>query len=441
METELTRPSYRALTRFFLPLVVISFSQSFTYPLVASVISHGPLEGLEYEAYVIGQQVVTFLSSIGFGLITTGIVFATTQRGRATFMRLNVLLALVACLLQLAASLPALENLIFSRILAVDDAVLRGIARRSILACIPVQMNFYVRNAYTAQLFRNKRSDLANVATLVRVALILPLSWLFVRHGLVGYLWGAVAMTLPCFAETALTWWYARPFLAALPEKTPDGTPPASMGRQLRFAIPLSIGSVLMTATAFITTYFYSYSSDPERFRLIHYVTYGLCGSFFASAMRFQTVAVVFATNRAAAKRVASFVVVAGAALCMALLGVSAIRPFANWYFCVFQKIPVDSLGLASAAVTLGAFVTILYGMRGLFEGLAAIRLTPRAVLAGQIAYILVFAGAFALCTRLLAGHDHLWGMAAIGVATTVSALVTYGVSCLLVRLSNRRIV
>ena len=93
METELTRPSYGALTRFFLPLVVISLSQTFTYPLVASIISNGPLGGLEYEAYVIGNQVVTFLSSIGFGLVTTGIVFATTQRGRAAFMRLNLLLA------------------------------------------------------------------------------------------------------------------------------------------------------------------------------------------------------------------------------------------------------------------------------------------------------------------------------------------------------------
>ena len=63
MDAELTRPSYRELTRFFLPLVVISFSQTFTYPLVASVISSGPLGGLEYEAYAIGNQVVNFLSS------------------------------------------------------------------------------------------------------------------------------------------------------------------------------------------------------------------------------------------------------------------------------------------------------------------------------------------------------------------------------------------
>ena len=86
----------------------------------------------------------------------------------------------------------------------------------------------------------------------------------------------------------------------------------------------------------------------------------------------------------------------------------------------------------ASAAVTAGAFVTILYGLRGFVEGLAAVRLAPRAVLAGQLAYVLFFAGSFALCTRLLVGRDHLWGMAAIAVATAVSALVTHTVSRLI---------
>ncbi len=95
----------------------------------------------------------------------------------------------------------------------------------------------------------------------------------------------------------------ARPYLKALPDSPPGETGEASVGRQLRFTLPLSLGSVLMTATAFITTYFYSYSSDPERFRLIHYVTYGLAVAFFASALKFQTVAVVFAKGRAAARR------------------------------------------------------------------------------------------------------------------------------------------
>ena len=432
METELTRPSYRALTRFFLPLVVISFSQTFTYPLVASVISHGPLGGLEYEAYVIGNQVVNFLSSFGFSLITTGIVFATTKASLRNFTLLIVLVTGTTTLCQLIASLLAMENLVFGKILAVDDPELRHIARHSILACIPVRISFDIRNAWTAHLFRNKRSDLANVATLVRVVLAVLLSVTFVRVGLVGYLWGAVAMTLPSFVETAISWWYARPFVAALPTESPDGQPPASILRLLHFTIPLSLGSVLMTATAFIATYFYSYSSDPEGYRLIHYVTYGLAVAFFAAAFKFQTVAVVFAKSRPAARRVAAFVLISSASLGAFLLAASFVKPFARWYFCVFQKIPPDALGLATAALTVSVFATLFYGLRGFAEGLAAVRLTPRAVLLGQLAYVLVFAGAFALCTRVMVGRDHLWGMTAITVATALSATATYVASRLL---------
>jgi hypothetical protein len=425
MDTELTRPSYRELTRFFLPLVVISFSQTFTYPLVASVISNGPLGGLEYEAYVIGNQVVNFLSSFGFSLITTGIVFATTQTARRNFNRLIVLVTATTVLLQLAASLPLLENLVFGRILAVDNPELRRIARRSILACIPVQVSFSIRNAWTAHLFRSKRSDLANAATLFRVALAVLLSPCFVRFGLVGYAWGAVAMTLPCFVETAVSWWFARPYLAALPPADPSGRP-ASVLRQFCYTMPLSMGAVLMTATAFITTSFFSRSSAPESFRLIHYVAYGLAVSFFASALKLQTVTVVFGKTRAAARRVLLFSLAAGAGLAAMLAAVTFHRSFAQWYFCEFQNIPSNHLEFAISTVFAGAFIAILYGLRGFAEGLAAVRFKTPAVLIGQIAYILAFWGAFAACPRFLAGSDHLWGMAAIAVATAVSASVTY---------------
>ena len=419
-------PTFRTLTAFFLPLVVIVFSQSFTYPLVASVVSHGPMGGLEYEAYVIGQQVLTFLASTSFGLVTTGIVFGTTRLGCRNFLWLSLLLAAVAALCQTIAALPATERLVFGRILAVDNPVVRTVARRSVIACIPMQMNFYVRTLFLTPLLRAKRSDLANAATLIRVAVAVPLAWCFVRFGLVGHIWGAVAMTLPCLVETGLTWHFSRPFAAALPEPAPDAAPPASVNRQLRFAIPLSAGAFLLTATSAIATYFYSRSSDPERYRLVHYVAYGLAISFLASAQQIQTVAVVFAKTVESARRVVSFALASGAGLGAALLAASFCAPFSRWYFCDFQKIPPGSLGLATAALAAGSGICVLNALRGFVEGLAAVRLKPRAVLLGQAVYVAVFWRTFDACPALLAGRDHLWGMAAIAVATAFSASVTY---------------
>jgi len=417
--------TFGSLLRFYFPLVVISFSQAFTYPLVASVVSGGAQGGREYEAYVIGQQVVTFLASTSFGLVTTGIVFSDSRTSLRNFARLCLSLAAVSALLQLFAGLPFMEEPLFGRLLAVDDAGLRHTARLSLLACIPVQFNFFVRNGYAASLFRARRSDLANIATLTRFAITIPTVWLFVRLGFVGYLAGTVAMTLPSLVETAMCGHFARPYRKTLPDKAPDTSPPASLARQFRFTMPLSLGSILLMATSFIATYFYSFSSDPDRFRLIHFVTYGLAVVFFSAAAMLQTVTVVFAKTRTATRRVLVFSALASLLLGSVLLVLSRIRPFARWYFCEFQKIPEESLALATSALVAGTAVTVLCALRGFVEGMAAVRLRPRAVLVGQMAYAMAFAWAFAECPRLLSGRDHLWGMGAIAFATLISAAAT----------------
>ena len=51
-------PSTKRLLAFYLPLVVLAFSQQLTYPLVGSIVSHGPLGEQEFTAYAVGQQVL-----------------------------------------------------------------------------------------------------------------------------------------------------------------------------------------------------------------------------------------------------------------------------------------------------------------------------------------------------------------------------------------------
>jgi hypothetical protein len=426
MEADLTRPSYGALTRFFLPLALINFAQSVTNPLVASVISRGPLGGLEYEAYAIGEQVNTFLAATNVGLLTTGIVLATTRRANRNFVRLVLMLAAVAAMSQFLVSRPMAEHPIFERILAVKDAALRTAAQSAMLLGIPLQVNFFIRCIYQAHLFRARRSDLANAATLIRVALTFAISRWFTHIGLAGYKWGMVAFSLPCFAETALNWWFARRFLAALPETSPNGAPPASIIGQLRFSIPLSVGSVLLAATSFILIHSYSRSCDPELFLFIHFVSYGLAAIFLSAAQQTQTVAVVFADARERASRVLRFSLSVGAGLGAILFALSFCGPFTRWYFYAFQKVPPESLRFAAMAVRVGALISLLFALRGFVEGVAAVRFRTRAVLAGQVAYVFAFWLAFAACHALLAGHDHLWGMAATAAATALSAAATY---------------
>lgn len=418
-------PSYRELTHFFIPLVILSFSQSFTYPLVAGIISHGPLAEHENEAYVIGQQVVFFLSSIGFGLVTTGMVYATCKRGFANFLKLTICFGIVATVLQLISSLSFFEDFIFRKMLGVQEPELRRIARSSMLVCMPVQLVFYTRNIFSAILFKEKRSDLVNIATLVRVAMAFPFSYFFVKYGLVGYLWGAVAMTIPCVVEALLTWCFSRPYLRTLPKLVP-GQLPGSLMRQLRFTIPLSLASMLATMGGFLATIYLSKSSDPLTFRPVHFCALGLVSPFNVSMLKMHTVAVGFSTSRAAVKRLIRFAAFAGFGLMFLPVILCHYAPFSNWYFITFQNLPVSSVSLAVTTVMVASVITIIFGFRGLVEGLASIRHKSHAVLCGQFAYILSYLLVAHLCTRQSYIPGYLWISFAIIAGAIFSTLSTF---------------
>lgn len=71
-------------TKFYIPLLLQAFSQSLTYPLVATIVSHGPNGVTDYAAFAQGQIVMFMIGALGGGLITTGMVFATTRKGSAS---------------------------------------------------------------------------------------------------------------------------------------------------------------------------------------------------------------------------------------------------------------------------------------------------------------------------------------------------------------------
>ncbi len=420
-------PSYLNLLKFFVPLIVISFSQAFTYPLVASIISHGPLAEREYESYVIGQQVVAFLSSIGYGLITTGMVFSTSKKGLKNYSRLNLLIGGCIVILQLTASLPIFEYPVFGQSLGVREEELRHIARRSVMACIPVQLLFFIRNIFCATLFRMKRSDLANIATLVRIAIAIPCSFLFCRYGLTGYLWGAFAMTVPCFVEMVLSWYFARPYHRNLPPAPEPDEPDPSVSKQLAFTIPLCIGNVLMTATAFVSTWFLGHTSDPALFRPVHFVAYGLSIPFLMAAFKIQTVTVAFVKSREAVRRIFNFAVMASAGLFLIPVALILTPSIANWYICDFQNMPSESLKITVIAIIVGSSGTIVYALRGFLEGFAAVCLRSGTILSGQLAYVVSFVITAFLCkTILFFIPGYLWIMTAIITGSAVSALAMF---------------
>lgn len=414
-------PSVRRLLLFYLPLVVLALSQQLTYPLVGSIVSHGPLGEQEFTAYAVGQQVLFLIGAVGAGLITTGMMFCRSNVGLRNFLRMNLVIAGVSAALQLCTCLPGIDRLVFGRALGLDGEMLR-IARDSLLWCIPLQTIFFLRNPYLAALFNAKRSGLTNYATLLRVVMALSFASIFPLLGWTGWGWGVFATTLPALLETLLTWWLARPFLRGLPELPPDGEP-VSCVRQLSYTIPLSASGLLIHASTIVIAAFLAVTPDPALFRPVHFLVIGIVNPLSISALRMQTLTVAFRPERhEVLRRIVGFGAAVGLALGCIPLIVSALSAVSRWYFCTVQNLPGTSLGMARSAMAFAALFPLIYATRGFAEGFAAVRYRTGAVMVGQIVYFLTLIAVLSLFRFVLPVPGFLWGLAAMAVAALSAA-------------------
>lgn len=392
------------MLRFFVPLAVQSASQSLSFLLVASIVSHGALREQELASFSQGQSIIWILGSIGGGLITTCMVFAKSRTGLANFNRLNLRLMALAVALELLCCVPPLDGLVFRGLLGLGGEMER-IARRTLLFCIPMQAIFFLRNPWLARLLIEKRSGAANLATLARVALALALAPAMIRLGLAGHAWGALAITLPVALETWLTRRFALPGVREL--RDDPGAETASVGEQLRFTIPLSFGGFMISGTLLGTAYFLGHAPDAAAALPVHYVVTGLFNPVSFAALRMQSVTIAFPPGEDGVDRRApgAFAAMVGAAMCLILL-LPQIPAFARLYFVRVQNLPPELVGYARAALAIAAPIPLLQALKGHGEGLAALRRRPNAILTDQAVYAAVYVGVLSTVTsgRLLPG-------------------------------------
>ncbi len=368
---------------FYIPLVIQAVSQSFTYPLVATVVSHGAGGVADYGAFAQGLAVFNLLAALGSGLITTGMVYGRSRAGYRHYLRLSFLFMAVIGGGQLLFALPPLDGVIFERLLALDPAM-RRIARDTLLFCIPVNLLFLLRNPYQAILYNARASAAANAATLGRIGATLLLSFLFVRAGFVGHYAGIVAFTLPVVGECAVSRLLARPFIADLP---PGDRMEAPVREQFLFCVPLSFGGLLLGFSGFMIAAFISRAADPVRMLPIHYVALGVINPLAFAAVRMQAVVLAFPQPDRRASRTFRFALVAGVVLAgVTLLG--QVPAVARAYFGVVQNLATDDIPLASHVMLAACVIPVIQALRGHAEGLAAWRKRPNAILAGQAVYL-----------------------------------------------------
>ncbi|NLL84861.1 MAG: hypothetical protein GX230_11570 [Lentisphaerae bacterium] len=378
-------PEYTTLRaiRFYIPLAIQSVSQSFTYPLVATVVSHGICGVAGYGAFAQGLAVFMLISALSSGLLSTGMVYSRSLTGFNNHRRLNLLVMVVIVVTQLLCSIPPLDNIIFGHLLGLEGEMWR-IARDTLLYCIPVHIMFLLRSPYQIIFYNARASAVANAATLGRIGATLVIAFLFVKLGFVGHYAGIVAFSLPVVGE-----WYAsrrlsRPYIQNLADGEPDTAP---VREQLLFCIPLSFGGILLSLSAFMVAAFIARAADPIHMMPIHYVAFGLINPLAFAAIRMQAVVLAFPPIDRSGSRTFRFSLGVGATLAaIALLG--QIPSVANVYFGKIQNLSPADILLAQRVMLIASIIPVFQALRGHAEGLAAWRKRPNAILAGQATYL-----------------------------------------------------
>jgi len=400
--------------RFFVPLFVQGFFQCLTYPLVASIVSSGPLGVAGFAAFAQGQVIMFLIGAVGAGLVTTGMVYGRTRSGLANFGKFNLRMALGVATVQVLASLPPFSTWIFEGLLNLPPE-LASVSAQTLGWGVFMNLGFFLRNVPLVVMFNDRSSAEANVATLFRVAFTAACPIVFRPLGLAGPMWGLVAQSVGVFLELGMSVVCARHHAHRIAE----GDDGATIAEQFRFTVPLSLGGLLLAAAPFLTAAFIDRSANAVEMLAVHSVVIGIVNPFALGVMRTQTVAVQYPPSGPNDRRVRSFSLKAGAAV--ALLPLVLVLPgVRHWYFAAVQNLPPDLVRCATWALVCYLPYIPIQALRGEAEGAAAREKDTRAVMCGQLAYLLTLVSLLALTLALGVPG---WLMPVVSI--TSAALVT----------------
>ena len=409
-------PSWRELSRFYIPLALQTLTQSITHPFNQIVAARGALGPADLAGYSQGRLLLFMIGFIGAGLLTTGLVHA---RNRSQWRRFSAVVALTIAgiiLIHGLVALPSISRLVFGSALGLPTQV----AERAVVSfrlLMPVQFFLLLRVPFKVILYNNQRTGLAYWATLARVVGTVTMSLGFVRLGLVGPVYASIAFLVPLILENLVVIGLALPVLGRMPEGRTEERIPSL----LAFSLYLSAGQFILVFSRNLVTMLIARSPDPEIMLAIHHSVDVIVGPLIAATSGMIGLTIQFRGNPAANHRIRQFTVVSGAAA--SLLTALMLAPsFVRLYFVYAQEIPEAWLSLIRASILPVLIIPFMASVQHHLEGVATSLKHPRWALAGKVAYsTALFVGALILLRvgvpGNLLGRLSMWPAYGAGIA------------------------
>ncbi|MFN2168644.1 MAG: hypothetical protein ACK2U9_20615 [Anaerolineae bacterium] len=374
---------YRQLSAYFIPLALQAASQSLTYPLVAMVASHGAGGTQDYAGLVQANSLMFLIGTLGYGLVTSGMVFGRTAEGYRRYVFINHAIMVIIALVQALVCIPAVGHAVFGGLLGLPPTI-EAPAMQAFPLTIPLNALFLLRNPYQVMLFNHGATGRASSATFLRIGVTLALAPLFCAMGWVGPRMALVCQSSAEAQEWGVSWWFERPFRDRFEIVS---APPPGRKEILWFNLPLAMGGFLMTLGGWLMGGMLARAAEPERMLPAYYLAVGLANPAAYAASQVRAVVIRFKSLGFSDAVTFRFSLLAGTVL--AFLPLLFLLPgLSDWYYVGLQRLPAGDLSLVTLASLLLVGFPITVSLRGHREGLAASQRRARTILAGNVTHI-----------------------------------------------------
>lgn len=412
-------PDFSELSKYFIPIALQSAAQSITYPLVAIVATNGTGGPLELAGMAQSNAIMFLLSTIGAGLVTTGMVFAKDIGGYRKFVKVNYLLATIAFILQGICVLPYISHWIFSSIMGLPPSI-EPYSIRSLIATMPLNLLFFMRGPYQIVLYLNKATALASVATIARIVCTFAIAPLFCYFKLTGVAWASVALSIGVLVEVILSRLFSRPYMRVL-EQNKITSP--TIKELLAFTLPLSVGGLFLSISGVIIGMVIARAAHAEQLLPVFYLAIGIANPMSAAASRIQTLTIVFPPDRNAKRNTIFWYTILSGTI-LGFIPLLFIFPgIVQLYYVTMQNCPPKDLNLVRQTALALVLLPIGVAIRAHFEGVAAHLRKSIHILFGQGVFMGVLSVS-AILFLFLHVPGNIIGPAAYFVSNTASAIV-----------------
>jgi hypothetical protein len=236
----------RTIFFFWLPLAISWVLMTMEGPWVQGVISRKPDAETQLAAFgLVMSLAITIEAPIIMLLATSNALCRDAQSYRLLWRYMMIANSLLTVLAALMAFTPLLD-IWLGDVLGVPQNIID--ATRPAMGIMILWSAFIgYRRFYQGILITYKHTRVVGQGTLVRIAVSAGIALaLGIASDLSGSVIGAYALIFAVFAEMVFIYWKAKPDVQRLLHKPrPTGLPPITYGAAMRFHIPLALTSVM----------------------------------------------------------------------------------------------------------------------------------------------------------------------------------------------------